>query len=63
MTDETLREVCSYILLAFDQNLTLNFTVGYDDMVICSQLSDIHYYGVSYGIAELWHIGAYEFVN
>lgn len=63
MTDEYLREVCSYILLAYDQKLALNFTPTYDDMVICSQIADIHYYGISYGISELWHIGAYEFIN
>jgi hypothetical protein len=63
MTDETLREVCAYILWARGHNLTLNFTPSYDDEVSCAAIGDIDYYGISYGIPDLWRLGAYEFIN
>lgn len=51
--------------------MTLQFTPDDEDLISCSQLGDSKFYGISYGIAELWHLGgtflsniiAFEFMN
>jgi hypothetical protein len=62
LSNEELRHVCSYILWAIDANITLTFTPSFDEVAMCSTIGDARFYGVSYGIQELWHLGAYEFL-
>lgn len=58
-----MREICSYLVWARIENLTLNFTVTDSDFAHCMEIGDSLLYTVSYGTDELWHLGGSEFLH
>eukprot|EP00347_Sterkiella_histriomuscorum_P023194 403335592 len=56
-------EVCGYMQWAELANLTLNFTPTASIDQYCLAMGDTKLYSVSYGLDELWKLGAFEFLN
>lgn len=62
-TAKEMVDVCGYLEWAVLANLSLKFTPKLVDDDYCLAFGDSKLYSVSYGLDELWKLGAFEFLN
>jgi hypothetical protein len=63
ITSSNMSDICSYIYWAQIDNLELQFNPTVLDNDYCAGLGDAKEYLVSYGVDELWELGAFEFLH
>lgn len=56
-------DICGYLQWAEIADLTLRFKPAENDDDYCLAYGDSKLYSVSYGLEELWKLGAFEFLN
>ncbi len=62
-TPQALVSFCAYIQWATLAGLEIYFDATQMDLNYCMAMSDAKLYRVSYGLSELWKLGAYEFLK
>lgn len=63
LTFEKMTDICGYLYWAKIDGKVLKFEVSDNVLNYCAATGDAKLYGVSYGVPELWELGAFEFLT